>query len=93
MKETRMPPAQSANLVANNGSTIYGVSVIKTSRLKHGWDQFHTIFSLKFRNFNLQLQIYLSFSISITITSSLYQVVFNFNSSSNKFQLIVMILS
>ena len=31
MKETRMPPAQSANLVANNGSTIYGVSVIRDS--------------------------------------------------------------
>ena len=28
MKETRMPPAQSANLVANSGNTIYGVSVI-----------------------------------------------------------------
>ena len=26
MKETRMPPAQSANLVANSGNTIYGVS-------------------------------------------------------------------
>ena len=28
MKGTRMPPAYSANLVANNGNTIYGVSVI-----------------------------------------------------------------
>ena len=28
MKETRMPPAQAANLVENNGNTIYGVSVI-----------------------------------------------------------------
>ena len=28
MKETRMPPAWSANLVANSGNTIYGVSVI-----------------------------------------------------------------
>ena len=28
MKETRMPPAYSANLVANSGNTIYGVSVI-----------------------------------------------------------------
>ena len=28
MKETRMPPAESANLVANSGNTIYGVSVI-----------------------------------------------------------------
>ena len=28
MKETRMPPAQAANLVANSGNTIYGVSVI-----------------------------------------------------------------
>ena len=33
MKETRMPPAQSANLVANNGSTIYGVSVIAQQTL------------------------------------------------------------
>ena len=29
MKETRMPPAQAANLVANSGNTIYGVSVIQ----------------------------------------------------------------
>ena len=28
MKETRMPPAQSANLAANSGNTIYGVGVI-----------------------------------------------------------------
>ena len=28
MKETRMPPAQAANLVANSGNTLYGVSVI-----------------------------------------------------------------
>ena len=28
MKETRMPPAKAANLVANNGNTIYGVGVI-----------------------------------------------------------------
>ena len=28
MKETRMPPAQSANLTANSGNTIYGVGVI-----------------------------------------------------------------
>ena len=28
MKETRMPPAQAAYLVANSGNTIYGVSVI-----------------------------------------------------------------
>ena len=28
MKGTRMPPAYSANLVANSGNTIYGVSVI-----------------------------------------------------------------
>ena len=28
MKETRMPPAESANLVANSGNTIYGVTVI-----------------------------------------------------------------
>ena len=32
MKETRMPPAQSANLVANSGNTIYGVSVITILR-------------------------------------------------------------
>ena len=31
MKETRMPPALLANLVANNGNTIYGVSVIDLS--------------------------------------------------------------
>ena len=30
MKETRMPPAQSANLVANSGNTIYGVGVIES---------------------------------------------------------------
>ena len=29
MKETRMPPAQSANLAANSGNTIYGVGVIE----------------------------------------------------------------
>ena len=28
MKETRMPPLQSANLAANSGNTIYGVGVI-----------------------------------------------------------------
>ena len=28
MKETRMPTALAANLVANSGNTIYGVSVI-----------------------------------------------------------------
>ena len=33
MKETRMPPVQSANLVANNGSTIYGVSVITSAQV------------------------------------------------------------
>ena len=31
MKETRMPPVQSVNLVANSGNTIYGVGVIKTT--------------------------------------------------------------
>ena len=31
MKVTRMPPAYSANLVANSGNTIYGVSVIAMS--------------------------------------------------------------
>ena len=31
MKETRMPPVQSANLVANSANTIYGVGVIKTA--------------------------------------------------------------
>ena len=30
MKETRMPPAKAANLVANSGNTIYGVGVIET---------------------------------------------------------------
>ena len=34
MKETRMPPALSANLVANSGNTIYGVSVIPELELK-----------------------------------------------------------
>ena len=29
MKETRMPPASAANLVANSGNTIYWVSVIQ----------------------------------------------------------------
>ena len=29
MKETRMPPAYAANLVANGGNTIYGVSIIE----------------------------------------------------------------
>ena len=29
MKETRVPPAWSANLVANSGNTKYGVSVIQ----------------------------------------------------------------
>ena len=29
MKETRIPPAQSANLAANSGNTIYGVGVIE----------------------------------------------------------------
>ena len=33
MKETRMPPALSANLVANSGNTIYGVSVIPELKL------------------------------------------------------------
>ena len=28
MKDTRMPPAKAANLVANSGKTIYGVGVI-----------------------------------------------------------------
>ena len=28
MKETRMPPALAANLVANSDNTIYGVGVI-----------------------------------------------------------------
>ena len=28
MKETRVPTAQSANLAANSGNTIYGVGVI-----------------------------------------------------------------
>ena len=28
MKDTRMPPAYSANLVANSGNSIYGVSVM-----------------------------------------------------------------
>ena len=28
MKETRMPPAQATNLVANSGNTICGVGVI-----------------------------------------------------------------
>ena len=29
MKETRIPPALAANLVANSGNTIYGVGVIQ----------------------------------------------------------------
>ena len=29
MKDTRMPSAYSANLVANSGNSIYGVSVIR----------------------------------------------------------------
>ena len=33
MKETRMPPPQSANLAANSGNTIYGVGVIDTTRI------------------------------------------------------------
>ena len=32
MKDTRMPPAWSANLVANSGNTLYGVSVIMVPR-------------------------------------------------------------
>ena len=35
MKETRMPPALSANLVANSGNTIPGVSVIITICIRH----------------------------------------------------------
>ena len=34
MKDTRMPPAQSANLVANSGNTIYGVSVIGIIKIR-----------------------------------------------------------
>ena len=33
MKETRMPPAKAANLVANSGNTIYGVGVIDIGKL------------------------------------------------------------
>ena len=36
MKETRMPPAQAANLAANSGNIIYGVSVININ-IKHGY--------------------------------------------------------
>ena len=32
MKKTRTPPAWSANLMANSGNTIYGVSVIEVSK-------------------------------------------------------------
>ena len=40
MKETRMPPAWSANLVANSGNTIYGVSVIPASiKPNYRWSQ------------------------------------------------------
>ena len=34
MKQTRMPPAKAANLVANSGNTIYGISVIGPAILK-----------------------------------------------------------
>ena len=37
MKVTRMPPAYSANLVANSGNTIYGVSVIDHWSLGANW--------------------------------------------------------
>ena len=35
MKETRMPPVYSANLVANSGNTIYNVSVIPVVKGHH----------------------------------------------------------
>ena len=34
MKETQMPPAWAANLVANSGNTIYGVGVIQSMFFK-----------------------------------------------------------
>ena len=39
MKETRMPPAKSANLSANSGNSIYGVSVIVYSAICSDADQ------------------------------------------------------
>ena len=33
MKETRMPPAHAANLVANNGSVLYGAYLIGVAKI------------------------------------------------------------
>ena len=54
MKETQMPPASSANLVADNGSTIYGVSVIGRSEIMINkiWIKLQT-FSLKEKGPNM----------------------------------------
>ena len=46
MKETRMPPAKAANLVANSGNTIYGFSVINglaTNKNALRWEQVHSL--------------------------------------------------
>ena len=43
MKETQMPPAWAANLVANSGNTIYGVGEITTELKFHSYEtsQYH----------------------------------------------------
>ena len=49
MKETRMPPAKSANLAANSGNTIYGASVIGSTgkTFKQIWIRMQQILSKK----------------------------------------------
>ena len=40
MKETQMPPAHAANLVANSGNALYGVLVITCQQHSYGFLNF-----------------------------------------------------
>ena len=63
MKETRMPPAYSANLVANSGNTIYGVSVI-------WWIVVQSVWTLIYNSTQLSQSIHL-----ISVWNSVKKVV------------------
>ena len=57
MKVSQKPPVHAANLVANNGNTVYGVDVIVApAPPRHGWPTFaHLITEGDFKNVKLPL--------------------------------------
>ena len=59
MEVSQKPPVHAANLVANNGNTVYGVDVIVASAPpRHGWPKFAPTNRGVTHPFNILLSIY-----------------------------------